>query len=784
MKNKLFLTTLLALGFTAASQAQNTTTFVDVATLGVGIVDSFTGGARSNGSEAKVISVDQRWTRDKVYLITQNIMIKSGVVLTIEPGTLVRFEKNVRAGVNSLNPADPGALVVAGGARLIANGTAEAPIIFTSIDDPNVPGGEWTIPPYENKAEYLHTTYAASYRKLRDGYEVRKGTDGVGEFTITNAGTFRPAPEGPRNYSTAVAQNGMWDQTGLWGGIVWLGRANIVGDGFASGENARSMTAAAGATGAGKGLYAAEGLAEFTNYATGGGDTDSDDQGVVRFLSNRYGGFEVIKDKELNAFSMYGVGYNTVVEFVEDWCNKDDSFEFWGGCNTVKYAVSAFCGDDGIDTDTGWVGNIQFVVQIQNPADDATGAIATSRLNVDSGDNLSENDGPEGSGAFPKTVGTIANCTFIGRGYGARGLESADRVGVEVKSGGSLKLINNVFMDAPFGAMSLSGTASQYINTTGSGTGYDGSGTKITGVADTSNGFPYGEIRGNVWYRCGLAVKSGSATTVNAGSFVVGTRYRIKATGDTSWTSIGAPVGATAGTVFTATGVGSGTGTADIDNLTQTYADINAATKFATRSQMFRASTARASNGASDEQIESIFGSAITTPNLSTTGSTALLNGNYVNLDPGFDVPLSGRIDQGCLAFTPTSTIVKDSGVTIDRTRAPQLADLTAAPHIGAVRDNAWYLTWTMLGLSGLMDSRDESIEPVVTVTKNGSNARVSFASLANKKYSVERSTDNKKFESIAIVPGNSDSSVINYDDTVSAGAVNSTPKFYRVLCL
>jgi hypothetical protein len=779
MKNKLFLTTLLALGFAAASHAQNTTTFVDVSTLGAGIVDSFAGGAIANGTEAKVISVDQRWTRDKVYLITQNTMIKSGVVLTIEPGTIVRFEKNVRAGVDSQNPADPGALVVARGARLIANGTAEAPIIFTSIDDPNVPGGQWTIPPYENKAEFQHPTYAAAYRKLRNGYEVKKGTDGVGEYTITNEGTFAAAPVGPRNYSTDVAQNGMWDQTGLWGGIVWLGRANIVGPSYAATENARSLAAVKT-----KGLYEAEGLAEFSTYATGGGDTDSDDQGLVRFLSNRYGGFEVTKDKELNAFSMYGVGYNTVIEFVEDWCNKDDSFEFWGGCNTVKYAVSAFCGDDGIDTDTGWVGNIQFVVQIQNPADDAAGVVATSRLNVDCGDNLSENDGPEGVDAFPKTVATIANCTFIGRGYGARGLESADRVGVEVKSGGSLKLFNNVFMDAPFGAMSLSGTATQYTDSVVAAAGYDGSGTTITGLEDVTNGKPYGEIKGNVWYRCGLAVKSGSATTVSAGSFVVGTRYRIKSLGSspnvTPWTTIGAPVGATVGTVFTASGVGSGNGTADIDNLTSTYADIAAAPKIATRSQMFRSSTARSSSGASDAAIEAIFGNAIKT--LSTDASTALSNGNYVNLDPGFTVPLSGRITQGSLAFTPTSATIKDGAITINRARAPQLADLTAAPQIGAVRDNAWYLTWTMLGESGILGIRDVSIEPVVSVSKNGSYARVSFASLTDKKYSVERSTDNKKFESIAIIPGNGGQ--YNYDDTVPAGAVNSTPKFYRVLCL
>ena len=718
MKNKLFLTTLLALGFTAASQAQNTTTFVDVSTLGAGIVDSFTGGSISNGTEAKVISVDQRWTRDKVYLITQNTMIKSGVVLTIEPGTIVRFEKNVRAGTTSQSPADPGALVVARGARLIANGTAEAPIIFTSIDDPNVPGGVWTIPPYENKAEQGHATYAGSYRVLRTGYEVKKGTDGQGEFTITNAGTFEPAPAGPRNYSTAVAQNGMWDQTGLWGGIVWLGRANIVGPSYGSGENARSLAAVTT-----KGLYEAEGLAEFSTYAVGGGDTDSDDQGLVRFLSNRYGGFEVISTKELNAFSMYGVGYNTVVEFVEDWCNKDDSFEFWGGCNTVKYAVSAFCGDDGIDTDTGWVGNIQFVVQIQNPADDAAGAVATSRLNVDSGDNLSENDGPEGSSALPKTVATIANCTFIGRGYGARGQESVDRVGVEVKSGGSLKLFNNVFMDAPFGGMSLSGTATQYTDTAAATAGYDGSGTTITGLADTSNGKPYGEIKGNVWYRCGLAYSSGGTVAL---------------------------------------------------------ADIISGNKIATRAQMFRPNTPRNASGASDAQIQTIFGGAITT--LSTSGSTALNNNNYVNLDPGFTVPLSGRITQGSLAFTPSANTVKNGAFTINRSRAPQLADLTVAPHIGAVRDNAWYLTWTMLGQSGLLANTEECIEPVVSVSKNGSNARISFLSETGVKYSVERSTDNKKFESIAIVDGNN--SQYNYDDSAVAGTVNSTPKFYRVLAL
>jgi hypothetical protein len=52
-----------------------------------------------------------------------------------------------------------------------------------------------------------------------------------------------------------------------------------------------------------------------------------------------------------------------------------------------------------------------------------------------------------------------------------------------------------------------------------------------------------------------------ASATVNAGSFVVGTRYVILTAGNTSFTAVGA-ANNTAGTSFVATGVGSGTGTA------------------------------------------------------------------------------------------------------------------------------------------------------------------------------------------------------------------------------
>ena len=54
-----------------------------------------------------------------------------------------------------------------------------------------------------------------------------------------------------------------------------------------------------------------------------------------------------------------------------------------------------------------------------------------------------------------------------------------------------------------------------------------------------------------------------TGTTVTAGSFVIGATYQILTVGTTSFTSIGASAN-TVGTVFVATGVGTGTGTANL----------------------------------------------------------------------------------------------------------------------------------------------------------------------------------------------------------------------------
>jgi hypothetical protein len=60
-------------------------------------------------------------TKDKKYLIKGQVFVRSGAILTIEPGTTIYGDK-----------ATKGTLVIDRGGKIIAEGTATAPIVFTS----------------------------------------------------------------------------------------------------------------------------------------------------------------------------------------------------------------------------------------------------------------------------------------------------------------------------------------------------------------------------------------------------------------------------------------------------------------------------------------------------------------------------------------------------------------------------------------------------------------------------------------------------------------------------
>lgn len=73
------------------------------------------------------ITENTTWTSDKVYQLGGRISVEAGATLTIEPGTIIKGEAGTGANAT--------ALVVARDAKLMAEGTADSPIIFTSVAD-------------------------------------------------------------------------------------------------------------------------------------------------------------------------------------------------------------------------------------------------------------------------------------------------------------------------------------------------------------------------------------------------------------------------------------------------------------------------------------------------------------------------------------------------------------------------------------------------------------------------------------------------------------------------
>lgn len=73
------------------------------------------------------ISANETWSASNIYELAGKVVVPTGVTLTIEAGTIIKG----RPGQGSLSSA----LIIARGGKIMANGTASKPIIFTSTLD-------------------------------------------------------------------------------------------------------------------------------------------------------------------------------------------------------------------------------------------------------------------------------------------------------------------------------------------------------------------------------------------------------------------------------------------------------------------------------------------------------------------------------------------------------------------------------------------------------------------------------------------------------------------------
>ena len=203
---------------------------------------------------------------------------------------------------------------------------------------------------------------------------VNRGSRIVAEGTATNPIVFtsRQGVEGTAGV----------DSIGQWGGLVLLGRAAI-------------STCPSGAQ---PGTPTCETQVEGANGFFGGND-DTDDSGMLKYVRVMYSGFEVAPDNELNGITLGGIGSGTTIDFVQVHNSSDDGIEWFGGMVNAKHLVMTGIDDDSFDTDSGFRGAIQYGLVVQR---DGGG----DRANEMSSQDLPYQSQP-----------VLANVTYVSKGH-------------------------------------------------------------------------------------------------------------------------------------------------------------------------------------------------------------------------------------------------------------------------------------------------------------------------------------------------------------------------------
>ena len=297
------------------------TSLVLVCSAGAAQIDVITTLAPTNtttGSGVRgvhALTSSQTWTANNEYFLTDRVFIPSGITLTIEPGTRIYGSINDQ-GTTSKTDDAVGSLVAARGGRLVAEGTAASPIVFTSIR-------EWEA--------------------------------------ANNA-------DSPFDPDSVVGPAPTTKDAGQWGGVVLLGNAYVCHLDGVTGNNLGNAEIE-GFVPSGTPSDDGDGLADAIEYGfdTGVPRDDDDDSGVLRFVSIRHGGYEFSAGKEINGLTLGGVGAGTVIDHVEVYANADDGIEFFGGTVSTSYLCLAYNQDDNFDFDSGHTGNHQFLFSVMNP---------------------------------------------------------------------------------------------------------------------------------------------------------------------------------------------------------------------------------------------------------------------------------------------------------------------------------------------------------------------------------------------------------------------------------
>jgi hypothetical protein len=238
-------------------------------------------------------------------------------------------------------------------------------------------------------------------------------------------------PDAPIVFTSAAPN----PQSGDWGGIIICGKAAI--NTSFNGIN---------------GLYQVEGGVDNANGdgLAGSGDAvattpvNDDNSGTMKYVRIEYAGYAFQPDKEVNSFTMAGVGSGTTIENIQVTYAKDDAYEWFGGSVNAKYLIAFKTQDDDFDTDNGYSGKVQFGLIIR---DSLIADISTSEA-------FESDNNAGGTTATPKTTAVFSNITAIGpratlNNFG----NTLFRAGAQIRRNSGLSLFNSIIMGWPQGIL-------------------------------------------------------------------------------------------------------------------------------------------------------------------------------------------------------------------------------------------------------------------------------------------------------------------------------------------
>jgi hypothetical protein len=250
-----------------------------------------------NATTDPELSADVHLTCDKIWVLDQKVYVPKGKTITIDPGTVIK-------GLPTADPALAATLIVERGGKIMADGTKDCPIVFTTTEDP------------------MDGSYSLTNVSKFGGLVIC----GIATNNLTFAGN------GPSKPGLCVVGDGI----GYLEGFTSANAFNHFGAGPADPDPS------------------------FQAF------NDNDNSGILRYVSVRHSGAIIAagSGNEINGITLASVGRGTTIEHVEVVAGGDDGMEFFGGTVNVKYASAIFGDDDMFDTDLGYTGKLQFLFGI------------------------------------------------------------------------------------------------------------------------------------------------------------------------------------------------------------------------------------------------------------------------------------------------------------------------------------------------------------------------------------------------------------------------------------